>query len=66
MKLNINTYEYSTRGKVFSLVNALGRATEHELVLLSIACSKGQYTKLSSDKVAAFDLLNTIVEKHYE
>ena len=59
------TYEYSTKGKSFSLLDALGKATEHELVLLSIACSKGQYTKMSSDKVAAFDLLNNIVEKHH-
>jgi hypothetical protein len=44
----------------------LGKATTQELVLLSIACSKGQYTKMSSDKVAAFDLLNAIVEKHHE
>ena len=56
------TYEYSTKGKSFSILDALGKATTQELVLLSIACSKGQYTKMSSDKVAAFDLLNTIVE----
>jgi len=66
MKLNINTYEYSIRGKVFSLVNALGRATEHDLVLLSISCSDRAYTEMGSDKVAAFDLFNEIMEKHHE
>ncbi len=60
------TYEYSTKGKSFSILDALGKATTQELVLLSIACSKGQYTKMSSDKVAAFDLFNEIMEKHHE
>jgi hypothetical protein len=48
------------------MLEALGKATTQELVLLSIACSKGAYTKMSSDKVAAFDLFNEIMEKHHE
>jgi hypothetical protein len=56
--VNIETGE---KVKKFVLVEALNRAPETELMLLSIACDKAVYTKMTSDKAAAFDLLNDIV-----
>ena len=56
--VNIETGE---KVKKFVLVEALNRAPETELMLLSIACDKAVYTKMASDKTAAFDLLNDIV-----
>ena len=57
--VNLETGE---KVKKFGLIDALTRAPETELMLLSIACDKAVYTKMASDKTAAFDLLNDIVE----
>ena len=47
--VNIETGE---KVKKFVLVEALNRAPETELMLLSIACDKAVYTKMTSDKGA--------------
>jgi len=62
-----DTYGYNTvitdeaKQKHFRIVELMSKATEKDLMLLSIACDKAAYTKMTSDKAAAFDLLHSMV-----